>query len=58
MTASRFKLRLRTLPENPAARIAALIMSATAALIISILSVIASALELNKETRVKLKAEL
>ncbi len=37
---SRFKLRLRALPENLEARIAALMMSATAELMISILFVI------------------
>lgn len=40
--ASRFKLRLRDLPENRAARIAALTISSTAALIISIYLVMAS----------------
>ena len=38
---SRFKLRLRTLPENRVARRAALTINATAALIISIFSAIA-----------------
>ena len=45
MAASRFKLRLRTLPENLAASNAALIISETAALMISRFFVMASILK-------------
>ena len=43
IAASRFKFRFRTLPENLAARIAALTISSTATLMISIFLVMASA---------------